>query len=64
MNQVANIGPAQRQRRRVMGIVALTVGVGLAVVLVWLRASPGWLLLPFVPFFVGMLGLVQAREHT
>lgn len=62
--KIANIGPAQRQRRRVMGMIALALGVALAVVLIVLHTSPGWLLLAFVPFLVGMLGLVQARERT
>jgi uncharacterized membrane protein YccC len=64
MIKVSNIGPGQRQRRRVIGVIAVSLGVGLAVALIGLRVTPGWLLLTFVPFFVGMLGFVQAREHT
>jgi hypothetical protein len=59
-----NIGPRQRQRRLMMGIVALVVGVALVVALIWLRMGPGWVLLAFVPFFAGLLGLVQAHECT
>jgi hypothetical protein len=62
--KLANIGPRQLRRRLVMGIVALVLGGALAVALIWSRADPGWLLLTFVPFFLGLLGLVQAHECT
>jgi hypothetical protein len=59
-----NIGPGQRRRRLAIGIVALLLGVALVVALIWLQAGPGWVLLAFVPFFAGFLGLVQAHECT
>ena len=59
-----NIGPRQRQRRLVMGVVALLLGVALVVALIWHHTGPGWVLLASVPFFVGLLGLVQAHECT
>jgi len=59
-----NIGPGQRQRRIAMGIAALIVGVALIVALIRFEVGPAWLLLAFVPFFVGLLGLVQAHECT
>jgi hypothetical protein len=59
-----NIGPGQRRRRLAMGIVALVLGVALVVTLIWLEMGPGWMLLAFVPFFAGLLGLVQAHECT
>jgi hypothetical protein len=59
-----NIGPRQRQRRLAIGIVALLLGVALVVALIWLEAGAAWLLVAFVPFFVGLLGLVQAHECT
>jgi hypothetical protein len=62
--KTGNIGPGQRRRRLLMGVGGLAAGVGLVAALIALRASPGWLLLAFVPFLAGMLGLVQAREHT
>ncbi len=42
----------------------LAVGAGLVAGLIALGTGPGWALLAFVPFFVGVLGLVQARERT
>lgn len=59
-----NIGPRQRRRRLAMGIVALVLGVALVAALIWLGLGPGWTLLAFVPFFAGLLGLVQAHECT
>ena len=59
-----NIGPRQRQRRLAMGIVALLVGVALVVTLIRLEMGPAWVLLAFVPFSLGLLGLVQAHECT
>jgi hypothetical protein len=59
-----NIGPRQRQRRLAMGIVALVLGIALVAALIWLGMGPGWMLLAFVPFSAGLLGLVQAHECT
>jgi hypothetical protein len=59
-----NIGPRQRQRRLAMGIVALVLGFALVAALIWLGMGPGWMLLASVPFFAGLLGLVQAHECT
>lgn len=61
---VANIGPRERRRRRVMGAWTLALATVLAV----LSTALGWgaavrlLLAPL--FFGGFLGVLQAREHT
>jgi hypothetical protein len=62
--RVANIGPHQRNRRLVAGLVMLGLGVGLVVALIAKGAAPGWLLTAIVPFWAGALGLIQARERT
>ena len=59
-----NIGPREQTKRRVMGLVALTVGVGTAFVLV-ANGSPRLLrLIIFLPFWMAGLGLLQTREKT
>ncbi len=59
-----NIGPREIRKRRLMGIVALTVGVGLAFVLVVFQAPRLLRLLVFFPVWIAGLGLSQAREKT
>ena len=57
-----NIGPREQRKRRVLGIVALTVGVGTAFVLV-IYDAPRWSrLVIFFPIWIAGLGLLQARE--
>lgn len=60
--RVVNIGPREERKRRLMGIVALTVGIGLAFVLV-VFAAPRWSrVVVFFPIWMAGLGLFQARE--
>ncbi|HYO62529.1 MAG TPA: hypothetical protein VER08_02620 [Pyrinomonadaceae bacterium] len=59
-----NIGPRERRKRRLMGIVALAAGAGLAFVLVVFGAPRLMRLLLFVPFWLAGLGLFQAKEAT
>lgn len=63
-NEVANIGERERSKRRVLGIVALVVGVGLAFVLVVFQAPRWSRLVVFFPIWLAGLGLLQAREKT
>jgi hypothetical protein len=59
-----NIGPRERRKRRLLGIVALTVGVGAAFVLV-VYGAPRWSrLIVFFPMWMAGLGLLQARDKT
>ena len=60
----ANIGPRERRKRRLLGIVSLTAAVGLAFVLVVFGAARWWRLLVFFPLWMAGLGLLQAREKT
>jgi hypothetical protein len=62
--EAINIGPRERAKRRVMGIVALTVGVSLAFLLVTLGAPRPFRLVVFFPVWIAGLGLLQAREKT
>ncbi|HEX3559343.1 MAG TPA: hypothetical protein VHU19_09060 [Pyrinomonadaceae bacterium] len=64
IEEAFNIGPRERAKRRVMGIVALTVGVSLAFLLVTLGAPRPLRLVVFFPIWVAGLGLLQAREKT
>jgi hypothetical protein len=59
-----NIGPREQRKRRLLGIVALTVGVATAFVLI-VYAAPRWSrLIVFFPVWIASLGLMQAREKT
>ena len=59
-----NIGPRERHKRRLLGVVALTVGVGVAFLLV-VTDAPRWSrAVIFFPVWMAGLGLLQAREKT
>jgi len=62
--EVANIGPRERRKRRLLGIVSLTVAVAVAFVLVALGAPRWSRLVVFFPLWMAGLGLLQAREKT
>ena len=62
--EVANIGPSGRRKRRLLGIVSLTVAVGVAFVLVAFGAPRWSRLVLFVPLWMAGLGLLQSREKT
>lgn len=61
---VVNIGPGERRKRLNAGIVGLSVGVVLAVLLIALRAPTLWRSLLFFPFLFGALGVFQSRDKT
>ena len=64
LSEAINIGPREQRKRRLLGIVALTVGVGLAFVLV-VTEAPRWSrAVVFFPVWMAGLGLLQAREKT
>ena len=62
--EVSNIGPRERRKRRLFGIVSLTVAVGVAFVLVAFDLPRWSRLVVFFPLWMAGLGLLQAREKT
>ena len=61
---VPNIGPRERRRRLVAGIVMLAIGVAAAVALYVLDVERWWALGLFLPFWGGATGVLQAYEST
>ncbi len=61
---IANIGPRERRRRLMSGIVILALGVGIAAILVVTHISPLWRLPLFLLFYGGASGVFQWREKT
>ena len=59
-----NIGPREQRKRRLMGLVALTVGVATAFVLVVYDAPRISRAIIFFPIWIAGLGLMQARDKT
>lgn len=62
--EASNIGARERRKRRMLGIVALGVGVGTAFALVVTDAPRLLRVLIFFPVWLAGLGLLQAREKT
>ena len=62
--RIANIGTRERRKRLTFGIVASGIGVVIAVLLVVVHAPLVWRLPLFLPFYVGALGIFQARDKT
>jgi hypothetical protein len=62
--RIANIGTRERRKRLVWGIVASAVGAVIAILLVIVRAPLIWRLPLFLLFYVGALGIFQARDKT
>ena len=64
VSEVSNIGPREQRKRRLLGIVALTVGVAAAFLLVVYDAPRLLRAVVFFPVWIAGLGLLQARERT
>jgi hypothetical protein len=62
-SEAINIGERERRKRRVLGMVALTVGVAASFVLVASRAPRPLRLVVFFPVWIAGLGLLQSRER-
>ena len=62
--RVANIGAAERRKRRVFGFIALGAGAVIAVILIVVRAPLLWRLPLFLVFLAAGLGVFQARDKT
>lgn len=61
---VPNLGPREQRKRLTFGIPALGASVLVAVMLVLAHVGPEWKILLSVPFFLGALGVFQARDKT
>ncbi|HYP01620.1 MAG TPA: hypothetical protein VER76_15625 [Pyrinomonadaceae bacterium] len=64
VSEASNIGTREQRKRRLLGVVALTVGVGVAFLLVVLDAPRLLRVVVFFPIWLAGLGLLQAREKT
>lgn len=62
--RAANIGPAGRRRRLAIGLGALALGLAALLALLVVDAARAWRVVLVVPFWVGALGLAQARRYT
>ena len=62
--ELANIGPKETRKRLLMGVTMLAVGVVLAVIFTHAGVSRGWYSALFLPFWMGTLGISQARKKT
>jgi hypothetical protein len=62
--QLANIGPKETRKRLLMGVAMLAMGVVLAVIFTHAGVSRWWYVVLFLPFWMGTLGISQARKKT
>lgn len=60
----ANIGERGRRRRMTNGVAFLAAGGGVAALLIASGQPRAWRLVAFAPFWLGALGVFQAREKT
>ena len=62
--ELANIGPKEIRKRLLMGVAMLALGVVLAVIFTHVGLSRGWYAVLFLPFWMGTVGISQARKKT
>lgn len=61
---VPNIGPRQRRIRRLTGAASIVLGAALLAALLILDAPRLLRLTLVIPFWIGVLGILQDREKT
>jgi hypothetical protein len=61
---IANIGPQERRKRLMFGIVTLAASVVISFLFVFSGVRPVLRLPLFVPLYLGALGFFQARDRT
>ena len=61
---IPNIGPRERQRRMTFGVAFLVVGLVVGLTLAFVDVARAYRLAAFLPFWMGAIGLLQAREQT
>ena len=59
-----NLGPKEIRKRRLLGYLALNVGLVLSILFIWQDVSDYFRALVFIPFFVAYLGIIQALQKT
>jgi hypothetical protein len=62
--KLANIGPKETRKRLLMGVAMLATGVVLAIIFTHTGVSRWWYSVLFLPFWMGTLGISQARKKT
>ena len=62
--KLVNIGPKETRKRLLMGVAMLALGVALAAIFTHADVSRGWYSVLFLPFWMGTLGISQARKKT
>ena len=62
--ELANIGLKEVRKRRRVGLAMLAMGVGLPFIFAQAGVSRGWYSVLFLPFWMGTLGISQARKKT
>ena len=60
----ANIGPKEIRKRVLLGVAMLAMGGVLTVIFTHAGISRWWYSVLFLPFWVGTLGISQARKKT
>ena len=61
---IPNIGPQQRRRRLLGGLVGLAIAAALAVACLAMHEPRAYRAIVFLPFFAAATGFFQAREKT
>jgi hypothetical protein len=61
---IPNIGRRERRKRMVFGLVVLGAGAAALALLLVAGVQPLWRLPLFLVFWLGLLGVLQAREKT
>jgi len=59
-----NIGPKERRKRLISGVILLALSLGILVALIAADVNQWRRLALFLPFWMSMLGFFQARERT
>lgn len=61
---VPNIGPGERRKRLLSGVVAFVAGIVALVLLVVFSADRWWRLALILPFWAAGIGFFQHRDKT
>src|SRR5260221_8203735 len=60
----ANIGPAERRRRNVTGVIGTVATMLVISALIETHAPPVWRFIVLLPAYVAAIGVLQARAQT